>query len=374
MKDIDFDKLTEYLDSLVEKGVPSVDMMVYRNHELLYRHMNGTSDAEKKVKVLENQRYMMFSMTKVQTMTCIMQLIEQGKLSFDDEVGKYLPAYKEVSVEGTDKKYPILIKHLVSMQSGLDYDLNRPGIMRVLKEKGMSATTREIVDSFTESPMKFVPGTHFLYSLSHDVAAAVIEVVSGMKFSEYLEKNLWKPLGMKNTFFGKPMNDGVERLAQQFTCNEKDEYSPMDQSCSYQLSDSYESGGAGLISTTEDYAKLADTLACGGTSADGVEILKPQTVEIIKENLLGPDSINDLETIMGRVGYGYGVGMQVLLDPVKNNAKAPKGVFGWDGAAGSCITMDTASRTSFVYTQHVRNMWKVYGVVHPTLRDIVFDT
>ena len=147
----------------------------------------------------------------------------------------------------------------------------------------------------------------------------------------------------------------------------------MDQSCSYQLSDAYESGGAGLVSCTSDYAKLADTLACGGTSANGTEILRPQTVEQIKQNLLGKNSQEDIEKNMGRVGYGYGVGMQVLIDPERIGSPAPKGVFGWDGAAGSCITMDTASGISFVYTQHVRNMGMVYGVIHPALRDMVFS-
>ena len=82
--------------------------------------------------------------------------------------------------------------------------------------------------------------------------------------------------------------------------------------------------------------------------------------------------MRDLETTMGRVGYGYGCGMQVLLRPEKIGSTAPAGVFGWDGAAGSCITMDTASRTSLVYTQHVRNMGMVYGEIHPKLRDLVF--
>ncbi|MBR3579926.1 MAG: serine hydrolase [Lachnospiraceae bacterium] len=372
MKDIDFKALTEYLDSVVEMGVPSVDMIIYRDHKEIYRHMHGTVDSEKKVPVARDQRYLMFSMTKVITMTAVMQLVEKGKLSLEDEVGKYLPAYSKVSVKGEDKKYPILMKHLVSMQSGLDYDLNRPGIVRVLKEKGSSASTRELVDSFTESPMNFIPGTHFLYSLSHDVAAAVIEAVSGEKFSEYLKKNIFEPLHMDDTFFAKPDNTGLDRLAQQYICNEKNEYVPMDQSCCYQLLECYESGGAGLVSCTEDYAKLGDTLACGGISAEGVRILNPETVEQIKVNLLGEASIYDLEYNMGRVGYGYGIGMSVLLDAKKAGASAPAGVFGWDGAAGSCITMDTASKTSFVYTQHVRNMGMVYGVVHPKLKDFVF--
>ena len=139
MGGFDEKKMTAYLDSLTEKGIPSVDCIVYRDHEMIYRHMNGTVDIEKKEKVRADQRYLMFSMTKVQTMTALMQLVEQGKLSPEDEVGKYLPAYRDLQVKdekGLRKlKEPMRIWHLASMQSGLDYDLNRPGILRVLKEK-----------------------------------------------------------------------------------------------------------------------------------------------------------------------------------------------------------------------------------------------
>ena len=121
-------KLTEYLDSLLEVGLPSFDCIVMKDHELIYRHMGGFADAERTQPIRADQKYLMFSMTKVQTMTAVMQLVEQGKLSLEDEVGKYLPAYKEVSVLGESKKYPILMKHLVSMQSGLDYDLGRPRV------------------------------------------------------------------------------------------------------------------------------------------------------------------------------------------------------------------------------------------------------
>ncbi len=375
MSKLNEEKLTEYLDSLLDLGIPSVDCIVYKDHKQIYRHMNGTVDIDKKNAVRADQRYLMFSMTKVQTMTAIMQLVEQGKLSLDDEVGKYLPAYADLSVkegEVTRKlNDPLKIWQLVSMQSGLDYDLERPGIKRVLNEKGQNSTTREIVDAFTESPLVFEPGSHFLYSLSHDVAAAIIEVITGKSFGEYLKGNIWEPLGMHDTFFAKPQNDGLERLAQQYIQDETG-IVPMEQTCNYQLSENYESGGAGLVSCTEDYAKLADTLACGGISADGVRILNPETVEKIKQNLLCEASLNDIATTMGRKGYGYGCGMQVLMHPELIGSTAPAGVFGWDGAAGSCIQMDTVSKMSFVYTQHVRNCGMAYDTIHPTLRDMIF--
>ncbi len=376
MSGFDAEKMTKYLDSLLELGIPSVDCIVYQDHQQIYRHYNGTVNAEKTKEVSPDQRYLMFSMTKVQTMMAVMQLVEQGKLSLEDEVAKFLPAYGNVKVkteQGEEAlKWPIKIRHLVSMQSGLDYDLNRAGIQRVLKEKGEKATTREIVDSFAETPLNFQPGTHFCYSLSHDVAAAVLEVVTGTSFGEYLRKNVWEPLEMKDTFFAKPENSGLERLAQQYIVDGSGKIVPMEQTCNYQLSECYESGGAGLVSATEDYAKLADALACGGTSAKGIRILRPETVQMIKQNLLYGEALGDIARTMGRVGYGYGCGMQVFMNPEMVGSTAPAGIFGWDGAAGSCIQMDTASRRSFVYVMHVRNCGMAYGVIHPKLRDLVF--
>ena len=372
---MDFQKITKYLDSLVEKGIPSVDCMIYRDHELLYRHMSGTTDADRRKGIEGDELYLMFSMTKVQTMTAVMQLVEQGKLSLEDEVSKYLPAYGRLIVEKDGKVEPLTtpmkIKHLLSMQSGLDYDLERPGIRRVLQEKGQTATTRELVDAFVESPLKFVPGEHFQYSLSHDVAAAVVEVVSGLSFGEYLKKNIWEPLHMEKTFFAKPVND-LEKLATQFICNEQG-IVPMEPTCNYQLTENYESGGAGLVSCTEDYAVFADTMACGGISSAGVRIIKAETIELMKQNLLGEASRRDIATTMGRVGYGYGCGVQVLMQPEMISSKAPAGVFGWDGAAGSCIIMDTANKLSLVYTQHVRNCGMAYGEILPRLREFMFE-
>lgn len=374
---MNFTKISNYLDTLPSKGIPSVDCMIYKDHELVYRHMAGTTDANYSIPIKGDELYLMFSMTKVQTMTAVLQLVEQGKLSLEDEVSKYLPAYAnlKVLVDGKEEelKTPMLVKHLLSMQSGLDYDLERPGIKRVLAEKGDAATTREIVDAFVETPLLFVPGEHYQYSLSHDVAAAIIEVVSGMTFGEYMKKNIWEPLHMERTFFAKPMNDDVEGLIKQFNCDEQGVITPMEQSCVYQFTSNYESGGAGLISCTEDYAIFGDTIACGGISKDGVRIVKAETIELMKENLLCDASMEEIKMNMGRLGYGYGCGVQVLLHPEYLGSPAPAGVFGWDGAAGSCLIMDTKNKLALVYTMHVRSCGMAYGEVHPRLRDLMFE-
>ncbi|MBP5354037.1 MAG: beta-lactamase family protein [Lachnospiraceae bacterium] len=377
-------KLTEYLDSLLKAGLPSFDCMVSKDHELLYRHMGGFADAGKTEPIRADQKYLMFSMTKIQTMTAVMQLVEQGKLSLEDEVAKYLPAYRNLTVREKDADgkerivpadKPLTMLHLVTMQSGLNYDLHRPGVDRFLAEHGGDGTTRELVDAMAESPLDFHPGTHFQYSLSHDVAAAVVEVVSGKRFSEYLAENVWTPLGMSSTCFCKGMNEGVEGLAQQYVCDNGDiaQIRPMEPSCDYQLAPGYESGGAGLMSTTEDYAKLADAIACGGVAADGTRILKPETVAEFSVNRISGVSQDELVNNMGRRGYGYGIGMQVLTDPALLGTKAPAGIFGWDGAAGSLAIMDPKNHMSLVFTMHVRNCGYAYGVIHPSLRDLMYE-
>ena len=372
------DELKQYLDNLVHKdNIPSVDCIVYKNHEEIFRYMTGTVNEEKTQPVSPNQLYLMFSMTKVQTMTALMQLVEQGKISLEDEVAKYLPAYEKLTVktdngDAVPAKNRLLVKHLVSMQSGLDYDLERAGIVEVLKEKRELATTQEIVNAFPKTPLLFEPGTHFEYSLSHDVVAAIIEVVSGMKFSEYLKKNIWEPLNMKDTRFAKPLNED-ERIAEQYICDEMTGMViMMDKSCMYQISEAYESGGAGLISSTADYAKLADALATGGIGMNGIRILEEETVRLFQNNLLGTVSNKELVEKMGRIGYGYGIGMQIFLHPEHTKSNAPAGIFGWDGAAGSCIQMDISQRMSFVFTMHVRNYGPAYSDIHPALRDMIF--
>lgn len=373
---MNFDKITSYLDSLEAEGIPSVDCIIYKDHKPVYRHMNGYADSAKTKKLQGNELYLMFSATKLITMTAILQLVEQGKVGLEHPVSEYLPAYADLKVlsEGQVKpaKKELLVKHLLSMQSGLDYDLERPGIVRVLKEKGQKATTQELVNAFIESPLLFEPGEHFEYSLSHDVVGVIVEVVSGMSLSEYFTKYIFEPLEMKDTYFARPINEN-ERLVTQYMYNEdKHTSEEMELSCCYQLSESYESGGAGLISCVEDYGKFADTLANGGVSAKGIRLLKEETIELMRTNLLGSVQRKELADKMGRVGYGYGCGVQVLLDPEECNAKTPRGVFGWDGAAGACIIMDPDNHIALVYAQHVRSCGFAYSTIHPTLRDLLY--
>jgi CubicO group peptidase (beta-lactamase class C family) len=253
------------------------------------------------------------------------------------------------------------------MRGGLTYDLNMPSI-RALKEKDPNADTLSVVKSFAATPLSFEPGTRYQYSLCHDVLGAVIEVASGMKFGEYLKKEIFEPLGMTRTFFNYD-DTMLDQFAAQYRLN-GDKYDEVEKSCVYRLTPAYESGGAGLVSCLDDYAKFAVALANKGTAPGGYQLLRPETVDLMRVNQ------NDVDVNLPgpvRPGLGYGFGVRVMLDKRLASSDAPTEFeFGWDGAAGTYVTIDAHHNLTSVYTQHVLGHGWVYTDVHPVIRDTAY--
>ena len=189
---MDFTRLTAYLDYLNHLNVPGCDLAVYREHEEIYRHQAGWRDVGRTAPVRGDEAYFLYSATKVFTTCAAMQLIERGLLHLDDPVSRYLPAYADMRVREGDALRParreMTIRHIMSMQSGMTYDLATPEIKKALEETGGLADTRRLVDAKALDPLNSDPVEDFLYSASHDVLAAVIEVISGQRFSEYLAR------------------------------------------------------------------------------------------------------------------------------------------------------------------------------------------
>lgn len=392
---MDFTKLKECLDRMIsEYGAPGVDCIVCKDHEQLFRYYAGFSDIENNKKVCGNELYIIFSMTKMLTCTCALQLYEQGKFKLDDPVSMYLPEFEKmritnealdtesavkiasgksqgeklhVSADGYAKN-PITIKDLFTMSAGLDYDLGAKGITEALAAGKTS--TRDLVKAISETVLGFEPGTRFRYSLCHDVIGALIEVWSGMTFGEYMKKNLLEPLGMKDTFFGIPKDE--ERLSRMAARYEYDgDHKPrlMALECPYTLADGYESGGAGLISSTEDYALFLDALASGGVGKTGNRILKEETIKLMGgTNHLKGMQLEDFGVL--RPGYGYGLGMRTHMNPSLSGSLSPVGEFGWDGAAGAFSLVDPENRISLTYFQQIHG-WDV--VIQSEIRNALYQ-
>ena len=367
-----FEKLNEYLEHL---DVPSCDILIRKDHKVLFRSMYGHSDYEKKVPLTGNETYCMYSCSKTLTSCAVMQLIERGLLSPDDPVYSYLPAYKELKVLENGVLRParttLTIRHLLSMQSGMNYGLNSPEILAENKKHNGQATTRQLVDAMALTPLSFDPGTDFLYSLSHDVLAAVVEVISGMRFSEYLKQNIFEPVGMRHTGFSFTDEIHALQCAQYRDDPDRGQFVPIEREhLEYRLSPEYESGGAGIISCTEDMAAFADAIASGSTEK-GCSLLQPETINLWRTPQLCAKGKASFD-LWKRFGYSYAMGVRTRVDTSIGRG-GPKGEFGWDGAAASYIMMDPENHLSFFMTMHVRSFGKAYNVIHPTVQTLIYD-
>ena len=259
---------------------------------------------------------------------------------------------------------------LFTMSSGLNYNLATANLNDAAEATGKRCPTREMVKAMAKSPLTFDPSTQWLYGLSHDVLAAVVEVVSGMRFSEFVKKEIFEPLGMKDSCYHIEQVD-KSRMAAQYRYNEKTKVAnPIPLTNSYVLGPDYDSGGAGMISTLHDMSIFADMLACGGVGANGVRILAPCTVDLMRENQLDANRLDYFHRGFPQFrGYGYGLGVRTHIDRTAGSL-APLGEFGWAGAAGAYIGMDPKNQLSIFYVQHMLNSQE--RIIHPRLRNIVY--
>lgn len=367
-------ELDNYLDTL---PVPSADLTVWLDHKEIYRHTSGHFDKEKTTPITGEEHYFLYSASKITTCTAALMLYERGLIGIDDPVSKYLPEYADLTVEENGSIRPakttLTIRHLFTMTGGLDYVLERDEIKEAIAIGGGDASTREIVRAIAKKPLLFDPGTHFNYSLCHDVLAAVIEVASGMSFGEFLRKNIWEPLGMKETTVKRPSSELLTKIPDQYTAVDGT-IKNMDKSCCYQLSDSYESGGAGIISTPNDYILFIDALASGGVSKNGVHILKKESIDLMRTPQLSETALEDFkENCSNKPGYSYAFGVRTHIDKEASRLKSPIGEFGWDGAAGAYVLIDVEKKLSILYFQHVIRHSYAYDVIHPTIANAVYD-
>ena len=361
-----FSRMTEYLEMLPSLyGIPACELSVYHGHREVYRHAVGQLPAGNKTV------YRLFSMTKLFTCTAAMQLIEQGKLNLDDPVGKYLPTYANMQVLKDGRLAPaentMTVRHLMSMRSGLSYDTASPALLEA--RKNPEASTRELMLALGKDPLHFEPGTKFLYSLSHDVLGAVLEVVTGKSLGALLKEQLFDPLEIADITF-RPTGEQLARLAPIYTyLSHSYTVTPLED-MGVPMSRNYESGGGGLYGTNDQYMKLVEALANNGVGRTGCRILRPETIARMKVNHMHEMDI--LRFSPGKPGYGYGLGVRTLIDPQTAEGPGPVGEFGWDGAASSYSLVDTENRLAVVFTTHVKNCRPAFREVHPHIRNLAY--
>lgn len=355
--------ISNAMDEFEELKVPYCAVKVYQNHEPVFTDERGDMRDSGK-------RFFLYSCSKVMTVTAMMRLVEQGKLGLDDPVYKYLPAYKDAYIVADDKKETVgdrmTIRHLFTMSAGLTYDFSTEPVLAARAVPG--ATTADIAESFVKTPLAFEPGDQFRYSLCHDVLGAIATVITGMSFADYMRETVFSPLGMKDTSFAFRESE----MAKKYNYR-NGSYEPDACANSYILGSNYHSGGAGVISTLDDFALFADALAsCEGR--DGYPLLKRESADLLRtEQMSKLLKTNNFGCAAGNE-FGYGLGVHTLIHP-NAETKAPLGVFGWDGAAGAYIMCDVEHKLSIAFLTHVHSWPSINkdAPFHRRLRDAVCE-
>ncbi|MBQ9976714.1 MAG: beta-lactamase family protein [Clostridia bacterium] len=389
---MNFKKLQDLLDGFVEDNYAVGNTVtVYLGGENVFNYTVGYSDLESKKLMSGNEHFYLYSCSKVTTAVAGVQLLERGKLLLSDPISKYIPEYSEMYIKTSDgtlrkAEKPITVLNLFNMTAGFDYNTQTAVFDEIRERTGGHMNTLEVIRNYAKTPLYFEPGTRFQYSLCHDILAGLVEAVTGQKFRDYVKENIFDPLGMYKTVYHETP-EIVENMATQYTfmpcgVDELDIVEAQKNGTAKTgrfvekkgnhliLGDEYDSGGAGVISTCNDYAKLMSALANFGKGLSGERILSHNGVELLRTNTLTPEQAVTFNWSQLH-GYGYGLGVRTLTDKVKASSLGNIGEFGWGGAAGSSVYVDPEINLAVVYCKHNLNPSEEY--YQPRVRNVVYS-
>ncbi len=359
-------RIAEHLEGayLGPGKIAGAQVAVLRHGSLGYFESFGQRDRERERPVTEDTIWRWYSMTKPVTGVALMTLYERGLFQLDDPVHRWIPEWRDMQVKEPDpdggartvpaRRAPT-VRDVLTHTSGIGYGYENGDID--LTERGWMGghDLESLCQQLGEWPLRFHPGEHWLYSLGMDVAARLIEVMSGLPFDEFLRTELFEPLGMVDTAFAVADED-LDRFAACYGRNSRKELVLVDdpERSSYRKQPKLLMGGGGLVGTTADYLRFVGMLA-GGGELDGRRILSRKTLELLGSNHLpGGVDMSALALPMGygEVGFsGAGFGLTVAV----SNGAAATGVVGsageimWGGAASTTFWVDPSEELAVVF-------------------------
>ena len=360
--------LGEYI---AKKLVAGVNILLYKDNNEIGYWESGFADVEAQKKYSRDTICRMYSMSKTVTAVAAYKLIEQGKLDVGQQLKDILPDFAEVTVcsdtgpVGTPHPAtrPILIQDLLNMTSGYGYGAYWEGstygehqTSKLIDELNADVagenkiTTQEFARRISKIPLNFEPGTDYQYGYSADILGAVIEKVSGQKFSDFLKQNIFEPVGMEDTAFYVPQLK-QPRLSKIYRTG-LEEFTGCNLGVGYKMDrpPAFESGGAGLCSTVDDYMKFGLMLMNRG-KLDNKQILQSATVDFMTNAVLRDDIQQKFNQKMEHLsGYTYCNLLRIATEPGKCKALTTKGEYGWDGWLGPYLGIDPVNKLVVVMT------------------------
>ena len=336
--------MQEWVD---QEKLPGFLTMIARRGKVVHIEKVGMMDVEASKPVEFDTIFRIYSMSKPITSVAVMMLYEEGHFQLNDPVSKYIPEFKDLKVykgktesgfEVVDAEREMTVRDLLRHTSGLSYGWSGSPVDELYQKANIFAPDSNLTEMIRKLgliPLLHQPGTVWEYSVSTDVLGYLVEVISGMRFDEFLEERMFQPLGMVDTGFHVP-EEKMGRLATLYSPVSEDDdtlkrvdVGPLE----HQLGDFFHSGGGGLLSTASDYMRFCQMLLNGG-ELDGVRLLSPKTIDLMTRDHLSDDHPFDAP------GVGFGLGFAVITDLAQYGGLGSEGNYAWGGAASTVFWID----------------------------------
>nr|AWM08472.1 serine hydrolase [Bradyrhizobium symbiodeficiens] len=349
-------KVSDYIRNEVATGkIPGAILLLQQHGKPVYYENFGVRDVATEISMSADTIFRLYSMSKPITSVMAMMLVEEGKLSLDDPVAKYIPAFASMKV-GVEKKAeddkvsleleplerPVTIKDLMRHTAGLPYGYYGGELVNKLyADAGLfnngNSTNAEFVAKITALPLAEQPGTKWDYGHATDVLGRVVEVISGKTLLQFEKERLLDPLGMTETAFFVADPAKFPRVAEPMPADRN--INPTTQIRDIKRPVTWESGGGGMVGTISDYARFAQMLLNGGTY-EGRRYLQPETIALMASDHIGPETkiARDQNYYPGG-NSGFGLGFAVRTS-VPSGTSWPLGEYRWDGVGGTFFFID----------------------------------
>jgi CubicO group peptidase (beta-lactamase class C family) len=376
-------KLDAHMQGLVDTGhLPGVTTMLVRHGKVVNFEVHGKKGFDGPP-MTKDTVFRIYSQTKPVTGVAMMILYEEGKWKLDDPVSKYVPefaslrVFKGVNADGSFDTVPAdrppTMRELMSHSAGFAYGLNPDNpIDKAYVDTGVlgSKSREEFAQKVAALPLVAQPGTRWKYSVAVDIQGMIIEKLTGMSLGDFMQQRIFGPLKMTDTGFWLPAAKH-DRLASLYVWGPRvQKLVPADGFMVLDITKPpvVASGGGGLVSTNADYARFAQMLLNGG-ELEGKRILKPETVKLMRTNMLSDTIMKSDEPPFNTAkGRGFGLDFAVVLDSAKAGPQG-EGTFSWGGAAGTWFWIDPTNDFFFLGMIHILNKQG-----DPAIKDIDDDS
>ncbi len=390
---MNFENLKHFMDHMAKERTPGNAVEVYLGGKCVFRYASGYADLRLKTPLTGEEYFNFYSCSKITTVVAGLQLLEKGRFLLTDPIYAYIPEFRDMKIrtgEGALVKAsrPVTVRDLFTMSAGFTYDMDTQGFREARALTGGKMDTVQVVRCVARDPLVYEPGTHWGYSIAHDVLAGLISIIEGKKFRDYVKEFVFEPLGIRHCTYHQTPETQAKMAAQY-------RFVPEGEDAGYDIveeqkhgkavsgvfvdvgkevfgipGEEYDSGGAGITGTVYDYVKLMAALANHGLGINGERILSRGSVALLKEDQLNEVQKKDFNWKQ-LTGYSYGLGVRTLTDKALAGSVGNVGEFGWGGAAGSTALVDTETGLAVFYVQHTLNPREEY--YQPRLRNVVYS-